>query len=526
MSEKSVGHLLKQTALRYPRNEAVVYGDHRLNYYDFDRLVDSFAAGLQRHEVRVGDHVAMIATNSLEQVVTHLALNRIGAVGVLLNPQLSASELEPLFKRIEPSMVFVDEALSDKVQELRRRADGVRFTSVCIGEPSTATDYTWWNMITGPDDTPVVASLPGDSPSVMMFTSGTTGVPKAAIIEREAEWLNTILMIAELGLTEYDRNLNIAPLFHAAPWGCHFLPHMAVGACNIVVGKFKPEALPAWLRDEKVTTLLGVPTHFELVIGSEVTLPDDISLRLVSVTGAPVRKDTLHWIEANLCETIFNIYGLTEATTLITVCPPREIWRTDDAVCIGRPLLTMETALRPLDEARDGDWLSRQHEISEGELVCRGPKLMTGYYKQAEQTAERIHNGWLFTGDVCRRDEDGYLYLSAREDDLIVTAGEKVYPSEIESLLNETPGVIDSVAMGVHHEVWGNVIAAFVVPVSDETTESALADEINRSWDAAAFKRPRIIKVIESIPRNASGKVLRRKLQGLLSEPSPSLSQK
>jgi fatty-acyl-CoA synthase len=342
-----------------------------------------------------------------------------------------------------------------------------------------------------------------------MYTSGTTGRPKGVVLSHRAQFINSILMVAEFGLVQTDRTLHIAPLYHVAAYHVIALPHILTGAANILVRRYEAETVASIVEKENISNILGAPTHFELW-ASRGRLPNSAALkrlRYAFVTGAPVRTETVEWIQARLTRGLWNVYGQTEASSLITLLPPDEMTRMGSINCIGRTLIGMETRIVSPDGPVDLDAI----EPSMGELIARGPKLMTEYYRAPEKTAAKLQDGWLRTGDLVRRDADGYHYLLGRVDDLIITGGENVYPIEIEQIIAEHKDVADCAVVGIPDPVWGQIIAAFIVPKEARCDMRLLAMHLDAR--VANHKKPRRWALIDSIPRNPSGKVILRELR-------------
>jgi fatty-acyl-CoA synthase len=282
----------------------------------------------------------------------------------------------------------------------------------------------------------------------------------------------------------------------------------------VIQRRFDPERLLHLVERERITTLMAVPTHYDLIMqaGAADGRHDLSSLRYAVATAAPVRRDTIDWMAAHICPRVSNIYGLTEATTLITICPPEEMARFTDEPCIGRSLVGMEVRLvSPEEPMPSPDAVVPTGEL--GQLICRGPKLMREYYRNPEKTAERLKDGWLYTGDICRADVDGYYYISDRLDDLIITGGENVYPTEIEHVLNEHPEVLESVVLGAPDPTWGQRIKAYVVPRGPGLTAEVVDQWVRTGGRLAGYKRPQEIEIVAEIPRNPSGKVLKKVLR-------------
>lgn len=504
--QESASGLLAEAARRYPQRPAVADGGTRLTYAELDELVGRLAAGLAARDVQPGDRVCLLAKNALGLVALYLATNRAGAVTGLLNHRLAPWELARIVAMMGPKVVAYQAAFRDKVGPLLT-ADAPQLLEVGGGE-----DDRWGGLA----QQAAAASVPAvddDAPSVMMHTSGTTGDPKVVVLSRRSEWLNTVMTLATLPVGPGDRNINVAPLFHAGPLECSFLPHLAAGGLNVLVGDFDPAGLVGAVEREAATTLLLVPTHVELLKQAWPRLSVDLrrlrSLRDVVVTGARISQAAVDWVRQHLSERLWNMYGLTEAGALITVCRPEQLDVTDQGPAIGRSIVGMDVRVaRPGDTGASLQFLPPGQV---GELVCTGPKLMSGYLGEPDKTAERIAHGWLRTGDVGIVQPDGLIRVFDRLDDLINSGGENVYPMEVERELGALPGVAEVAVVGRPHDTWGEEVVAFVVPDHDGVTaEEVLASA--KGLDIAPYKLPKRIDLLDRLPRTASGKLVKRLL--------------
>lgn len=501
----SASGLLAEAARRYPERPAIADGGTRLTFAELDDLVGRLAAGLAARDVHPGDRVCLVAKNGLGLVAMYLAINRAGAVTGMLNNRLAPRELAHLVAMMGPKLLAYEAAFRDKVGAA---AGGVPR----LLELGTGNDDRWGGL----EQLAAAAPEPpvdGDAPSVMMHTSGTTGHPKVVVLSRRSEWLNAVMTLATLPADPGDRNINVAPLFHAGPLECSFLPHLAVGSLNVLVSDFDPAGLIAAVEEEGATSLLLVPTHVELLRQAWPGLSVDPgrlrSLRDVVVTGARISQAAVDWAREHLSERLWNMYGLTEAGALITVCRPDELDVTDQGPAIGRSIVGMDVRV-----ARPGDTGAPMRFLppgAVGELVCTGPKLMSGYLDQPDKTAERIAHGWLRTGDVGVVLPDGLIRVVDRLDDLINSGGENIYPMEVEGALSSLPGVVEVAVVGRPHDTWGEEVVAFVVPGSDGVTAEELL-ALAKGLDIAPYKLPKRIELLDTLPRTASGKLVKRLL--------------
>jgi fatty-acyl-CoA synthase len=323
--------------------------------------------------------------------------------------------------------------------------------------------------------------------------------------------LNTVFCALEMGLTPADRTLHIAPLFHVAAFHVMFLPHVLVGASNIVVRKFAPQAVLDAVRKHEITTLLAVPTQFDRLA---VEISDAVhvakSLRLALNTGAPIKRHTADAIRRKITPSLGAVYGLTESSSLLTILLPEELERRG-CDFIGRPLVGVE--IRVVEVRDPPDVNAEAVPGTPGILIARTSKLMDAYLHQPEKTAETIRDGWLITGDIVLEDADGFFQLIDRADDMIRSGGENIYPQEVERILLQHPGVADCAVIGVQDEEWGESVKAFVVRRDAGLTAEQL-DAFCLDGRLARYKRARMIEFVGEIPRNPSGKILRNLLRG------------
>jgi len=339
-----------------------------------------------------------------------------------------------------------------------------------------------------------------------MYTSGTTGKPKGAVITHGNVLWNLINTI--LGREDHpgEVSLIIGPLYHTAALNNHFTIQIALGGTSILVKRFDPEIVLGYIEKEKVNVISGSPAMYNLLLqypqldhfdtrsiakctaGSAI-LPQEIKERLLQV-----------FPQAN---GIYDVYGCTEASPTITILNGKDSFRKHGSV--GPPVAFLQA--RVVDE--EGRPLPPGQA---GELVCRGPNVMQGYYKNQEATREAIKDGWLYTGDVATADEEGYFYIVDRKKDMIISGGENIYPREIEEVLFRHPAIADVAVIGIPDETWGEAVKAFIVPKHGKTIDEQEVIDFCKDH-LASYKKPKAIELVSSIPKNPSGKPLKRILR-------------
>ena len=358
--------------------------------------------------------------------------------------------------------------------------------------------------------------------SALVYTSGTTGRPKGVIHSHGNDVAIAMNCVMEYGLSQRDTALHIAPLYHVGGMQAYFIPHVMVGATNVILGKYDPLTTLETIQAERVTTLFAVPTQLqEMLFHPRFAEFDVSSLRMITTGGAAMSAAMMERVIRELCPNVFNGYGMTEASLALLLHPEEAI--THLGSC-GKPTLITDCRIVPHVPGRDvapGATVEPE-ELREpvetvkpgevGQLVVRGPQTMLGYWNDPIETEKKIKDGWFYTGDLFSRDAEGFYNFHGRVDDMIVSGGENLYPREVEEVLYRCPGVKEATVIGLPDAQWGNVVTAFIVKGSPDLTAEAVDDFCRASEDLAAFKRPRRIFFLDTMPTNPSGKVLKHEL--------------
>ncbi|HTK61479.1 MAG TPA: AMP-binding protein [Pseudonocardia sp.] len=483
-----------------PGRTALVDRDVRLSYAELDERSDRLAAGLLAHGLAVGDRVAILSHNRVDYVVTFLALAKAGAISVPVNYLLRGPEIRYHLEDSGATWTFVERQFLNVLRPLVADLPGHR---VVVFDGATEDGELGFEELLAKGASGAV--LPEVEPSavaLLQYTSGTTGRPKGATHTQAGVVLNSVSQVMDMPIRHDDVYLCMPALCWAAGLHSGLLAWMQRGATVVLhpSGGFDPDAACALVEAERVTAMIMVPAVLRVVLDSGALQRHDVgSLRFLLVGGEPVPVESLDRLERALPSVeVVQAYGQSEFPTIMATLDPR--YGRTRAGSTGKALGLTE--LRVIDEA-GADVAAGVH----GDIICRSPATMRGYWNKPDETAASIVDGWLRTGDRGWVDDDGFLYIAGRSKDMIISGGLNVYPAEIERVLGEHPGVKECAATGVQDERLGEVGCAWVVlhegtsVTEDELT--ALCRE-----HLAGYKVPRHWVVCdEPLPRTASGKV-------------------
>lgn len=472
-------------------------GERRISYREWNTAASRTAAFLHHTlGVRQGDRVAVLAYNCVEYLDLLFACAKLGAILQPLNWRLSPSELTTLLADAEPAVLVFGPELRAAVDSVRSRAPSVRHW-VCLtqaGPGEQAFSGRDWQA-----DAPLPPlELEADAPWVLCYTGGSTGVPKAAVLTHGSITANAANTVVSWGLASSDVALLNAPLFHAGGLNVFTTPLVYAGGASVVCRSFDVEGVFDLVHRGAVSLVFGVPTMFiEMQRHPRFEAVDFSRLKLLISGGAPCPLPVFERFFARGVD-FKTGYGLTEAGPNNFWLPPGEVRRKPGAV--GVPLFHVEVRIE--GEQQPGDV---------GELLLRGPHLCAGYWRRPEDTEKTFAGGWLHTGDLAARDADGCFRIAGRSKDLIISGGENIYPSEVESILAGHPDVAEVAVIGVPDPKWGETPRALVVlrPGASPTPESLIAFCDGR---LARYKTPRSVRFLEALPRTSPGKVDRRAL--------------
>ncbi|WP_330350690.1 long-chain-fatty-acid--CoA ligase [Streptomyces sp. NBC_00582] len=488
----NLADFLVDTAARQPARPALRLGERVIAYGELDERSARAAALLRAEGVRPGDRVALMLPNVPEFVVLYYGVLRAGAVVVPMNPLLKARETEYHLTDSGASLLCEwHQAPGEGAQGAA--AAGVRHLAV---EPAAFAE-----LLTGHEPLPGVAETDDADVAVLLYTSGTTGRPKGATLTHGGLRHNTEVNTVHVQrMTPDDVVVGCLPLFHIFGQICTMSVAVRAGASLTLVPRFEPQAVLDAIARDRATVFEGVPTMYAALL-QHPSEADVSTLRMCVSGGASLPVEVLHGFERRFGCAILEGFGMSETSPVVTFNHPD---RPRKAGSVGTPIRDVEVRL--LDEQGQD---VPAGEV--GELAVRGPNVMKGYWNRPEETAAAIPDGWLRSGDLARRDEDGYLYIVDRKKDMIIRGGYNVYPREIEEVLHEHPAVALAAVVGVGHAHLGEEIAAAVVlrPGAAATPDELRTFVKDR---LAAYKYPREIWLMDKLPTGPSGKILKREI--------------
>jgi fatty-acyl-CoA synthase len=509
----SHGEQLARIARKYPERMAFVCGEDARTFREIDSRVNRLARGLGTRGVGQGDRVAVLMGNSIEMVEAIFAGWRLGAIVVPVNFRLVAPEVGYVLGDSGVRAVIVDEAflpLVDAVRPSLATLDAV----VVLGESKAdapagggARVESYEDVLAAESDDPLDVDVPEQAPALIMYTSGTTGRPKGAVLTHFNVVMQTVNSMIEQGIGGHDdvwyANL---PLFHIGGL-VGILPYVMAGGSSVIVrsGQFDAKAAVDDLERYRVTGCVFVGMQWDEVCDVAAAGDRDLRLRRVSWGAANTPVHVLEKMSTTLPGVpIFSFFGQTEMSPVTCVLHAEDAERKRGSV--GKPVVNVEA--RIVD-----DQMNDVATGEVGEIVYRGPTVMQGYWNMPDANEEATSGGWFHSGDLCRMDEEGYIYVVDRRHDMIISGGENIYCPEVEAAISAHPGVAEAAVIGVPHPRWGETPRAVVVaadPVSPPTEDEIIAWCRER---LASYKKPTSVIVVDALPRNATGKVVKPALR-------------
>ncbi|NEU30928.1 acyl--CoA ligase [bacterium LRH843] len=489
---KTIPDMFLQTVKRYPKREALVKGDIRLSYEEIWSRSETIAANLyQRFHIKKGTRVALLMGNSIEFSLLFLACAKLGAIVVPLNTRLAKKEITYMMEQSGSALMFLEE-------EFRTKAEGISVPKLLIdiSDPKFLSfDQLMINGASYPK--PVINE---DDPLYVMYTSGTTGVPKGAIGTHIGVIHSVISYQRIFKTNDHDRSLNAVPLFHVTGLVGQLLHMVYVGGTNILMHRYKAELFNKLLAEENITFTFNVPTIYVMMMAHASFKKYNYDhVRILAYGGAPMSTQTIYQLKKEFPNAeLHNAYGATETSSPTTVMPKG--YQEKKLTSIGMPIPVIEVKIM----GEDGP--CNVKEV--GELYIKGPNIVPSYWKNDQATKNSFVDGYWCSGDLAMMDEDGFIYIMDRMKEMINRGGEKIFSIEVENILYNHPGILEAAVVGVPDEVFGERIKAVIVPKENiSLTEEEVKMFVRNHL--ADYKTPEIIEFTEQLPRNPGGKIVK-----------------
>lgn len=482
-----------------------------LTWREFDERANRFGNAMADRGIRVGDRVGIVLYNTVEFPIAVYGCYKIGAVPVPLNYMLSAGDFEYIFDDTNPQLVVYDGDVAGSVEGGIERAirtpDAVRVGALDGEAGLEATAYETF-LASGDNGRPNEYPLDPGSTAYILYTSGTTGNPKGVMLSAETGDRRAMEMVTMSDITQDSTVLQLSPWFHAGGIDNTVHQSVAAGAELVVQDDFDPEPALDSIEAYGVTHIASVPTLTKRIANTDGIDRRDLSTIECWINmGSPLSEQDAELFLETLTPNIYNNYGTTETLT-DTVLRPEDL--PEKAGTAGRPNIDKQVRTIETDSARQVDPDETVPIGEKGQVIIRGEAVFDGYFGNAEATEEAFNDGWFYTKDIGIIDEDGYLTITGRADDMILSGGELVSPVEVEDALEEHDGVEAAIVVGVPDDEWGERVTAFVV-AEDGVTEAELIAHCKDHEGLADYKRPRAWEFRETLKRTATGKKQRFK---------------
>jgi len=504
-----------------PDKAAIVFEDKRYTFSQLNERVNRLANGLLKLGVKKGDRVAFLQVNCNQCVETYFAVAKAGAIYLPLNFRAKEKELDYMLNTAEAMVLIVGERYIPMIKSIQT---GLKDLKHLISIESKHDDMLFYeDIISSSPADEVVTDIGESETTILMYTAGTTGFPKGVMLSHNSFSNYVLENVTPADPTSDESNILTVPLYHVA--GIQAMMAAIYGGRTLVMERqFEPEEWMTLVEKEKANRAMMVPTMLKQLLDHPNFKKHDLSsLRVITYGAAPMPIPVIRKaLEEFPGVSFINAFGQTETASTITALGPEDhvLTGTEEEkekklkrlASIGKPMSDVQ--MKVVDE--EGKTLG-PNEV--GEILAKGPRVMSGYWKDEEKTKKTIDkDGWVHTGDVGYVDEDGYYFLSGRSSDMIIRAGENISPEELENVIREHPKVEDVAVIGVPDETWGEEPRAVVIPKKGEKpTEEELMEYCRQNL--ASFKRPRSVVFVDDLPRNPMGKLIKREIREKYGKP-------
>ena len=494
----NIGDWIRKWSCLQPHKRALIFEDRPFTYQEIHLRTNQLCHFLLALGVQKGDRVSVLLYNGPQYLEMFFALSKIGAILVPLNWRLAGPELEFIIKDSGTRMIVFDPGFKEVITSIRPHLNlsNGDYISVESPSPTWAKDYERGLLACPVKEPHLQVSIGNEDPHILMYTSGTTGIPKGAILSHRKTFFNALNADLVYHLTSEDIMIVSRPLFHSGGLLVEAVPVLYKGGTLILKKRFRPHEILEAIQKYRVTLLEMAATVYQFILREcDLTQYDLSSVRCYFTGGERVPQAMLReYYRKGI--TVSQIFGQTETSTITFLSPEDATLKIGS---VGLPVFHGE--VRIVDNT--GEDVS-PGEV--GEIIAKGPTLMSGYWNRPELTAETVRDGWLYTGDLALKDEEGYIYLVDRKTDMYISGGENIYPAEIEKILLTHPKIFDAGIVGIPDEKWGEVGKAFIVLKPGKTMCNGEVFEFLKG-NVAKYKIPKVVEVVDELPKTASGKI-------------------
>ncbi|MDE5414919.1 class I adenylate-forming enzyme family protein [Alkalihalobacterium chitinilyticum] len=498
----NVGFMLKRNARHYPNKLAVVVGDLRLTYKEFNDRVNQTANSLVQLGVNKGDKVAMLLSNSIEMLELFWATAKIGAVIVPLNPMVKGKDNVFIINDCSPNLIVVGENYWDEIESIKKEIKCTN-TYVVVGDTKTPGVYKYTAEREMALTTEPITEIYEQDECNIMYSSGTTGLPKGIVHTHKTRIMYAFLWSVEYGVSFESKVLAAGSLVFNGSLAFMY-PAICAGATYVLMPKYDTDTALQLIENEQITHTMFVPTQIISLLDSPNFDSEKLhSLRVLLTLGAPLPTTRKKEVCEKLPGRLYELYGLTEG--FLTTLRPDDVLRKTGSV--GPPMIFNEFKI--IDEG------GKEVALGDvGEIIGRGPTIMSEYYNNPEVTrSSLVDDNWIKTGDLGYCDDEGFIYLVDRKKDMIISGGVNIYPRDIEEVISSHSEVAECAVFGIPHQKWGETpVAQVILKLGASIPEEELLLWVNERV-SARYQKLSQLSVVDEFPRNASGKILKRKMK-------------
>ena len=497
----NIGSLFTRHARYRPDHLAFVFENQRLTWSALNRSINRLANALLALGIQKGDKVATILPNCTELFEIYWAVAKIGAVVVPFSTMLLEQAMKSLLQDSDSVMLITNSKFVETTNAIRSELPAIAADRYLLTDSSAAAGYQDYHALkaAAAESEPDSSAIDPDDPFNIMYSSGTTGLPKGIVHTHRIRGAYATSFASAYRMTPESVTMHAGAIVFNGAF-VDLMPTVFIGAAYILLSQFEAVSYIETIQKEKVTHVMMVPSQIIALLNAPNFSAETLaSLEMILSLGAPLLREHKEELNRHLPGRFYELYGLTEG--FVTVLDKMDYAAKPDSVGVPPPFFDM----RIMDES--GNDLPAG-EV--GEICGRGPILMPGYYKRPDLTAEAIADGWLHSGDMGYVDEDGFLYLVDRKKDMIISGGVNVYPRDIEEVIARHPAVQEVAVFGIPHPKWGETpLAAVILQESAGISSDELRDWINANV-SAKFQRVQDVFIMEDFPRNVAGKTLKR----------------